>query len=100
MTNEQLDSLLTECKIGLGMQVNNDMIGEPEVTAFDGVLNQKIKLVISFMRRAGVPNEILESEDAVGVIVMGVGDIWSQNAGEVKYSPAYVSMVTQLALGG
>ena len=92
MTSEQLNALVTECKIGLGMQA--------EETAFDGVILQKVKTVLPFLRRAGVSEETLESEDAVGVIVMAVGDIWNQNAGEVKFSPAFISMATQLALGG
>lgn len=82
------DMLLTECKIGLGMQADSDV--------FDGVLRQKIIAVKSFMRRAGVSEFTLTSDDAVGVIVMGVGDIWSQEAGAIKFSPAFISMVTQL----
>ncbi len=92
MTNEQIDSLVTECKIGLGMQ--------EEEAAFDNVLRQKVKTVLPFLRRAGVSDETLASEDAIGVIVMGVGDIWNQEAGTVKFSPAYIAMASQLALGG
>lgn len=80
--------LLAECKAGLGLQ-------EVE-TAFDNVLNQKIATVKSFMKRAGVSEETLSSEDAIGVIVMGVGDIWNQEAGAVKFSPAFISMTAQL----
>lgn len=85
MTNVEL---IAECKIGLGIQESE--------TAFDNVLNQKITAVKSFMRRAGVSAETLESEDAVGVIVMGVGDIWNQEAGAIKFSPAFISMTAQL----
>ena len=92
MTGEQINSLVAECKIGLGMQ--------EEETAFDGVILQKVKTVLSFLRRAGVSEETLESEDAVGVIVMGVGDIWNQEAGSVKFSPAYISMASQLTYDG
>lgn len=84
--------LLTECKIGLGLPV--------EEHAFNSVLRQKITAVKTFLRRAGVSDEALDSEDAVGVIVMGVGDIWSQDAGAVKFSPVFISMASQLALGG
>lgn len=80
--------LLAECKAGLGLQ-------EAE-TAFDNVLNQKIATVKSFMKRAGVSEETLSSEDAIGVIVMGVGDIWNQEAGAVKFSPAFISLTAQL----
>lgn len=85
MTNEEL---LIECKIGLGIQ--------PEEAAFNDVLTQKLTAVKSFMRRAGVSTDTLDSEDAIGVLVMGVGDVWNQEAGTVKFSPAFISMVTQL----
>lgn len=85
-------ALVIECKKGLGMQTAPGL--------FDGVLTQKVKAIKSFMRRAGVSEETLASDDAVGVIVMGVGDIWNQEAGAVKFSPAFISMVSQLALGG
>lgn len=87
-----MTSLLAECKAGLGIQ--------EDTTAFDRVISQKITLVMSFMRRAGVSEETLASEDAVGVIVIGVGDIWSQEAGSVKFSPALITLISQLALGG
>ena len=92
MTDEQINNIVNECKISLGQQEDGD--------AFDNVLKQKVKTVLPFLRRAGVSDETLASEDAIGVIVMGVGDIWNQVAGEVKFSPAYISMATQLALGG
>lgn len=85
MTNAEL---LIECKTGLGIQEDS--------TAFDNVLNQKIIAVKSFMRRAGVSDETLASEDVIGVLVMGVGDIWNQEAGAVKFSPAFISMTAQL----
>ena len=92
MTEEQINNLVNECKTGLGIQ--------EDTTAFDGVILQKVKTVLPFLRRAGVSAETLESEDAIGVIVMGVGDIWNQEAGAVKFSPAFISMASQLALGG
>lgn len=79
--------LINECKIGLGYQEDTD-INKP--------IKQKITAVKSFMRRAGVSEETLSSEDAIGVIVMGVGDIWNQEAGAVKFSPAFISMIAQL----
>jgi hypothetical protein len=79
--------LINECKIGLGYQEDTDI---------NKSIKQKITAVKSFMRRAGVSEETLNSEDAIGVIVMGVGDIWNQEAGAVKFSPAFISMVAQL----
>lgn len=81
--------LLVECKNGLGMQ--------DEETAFNRVLIQKIVAVKSFMRRAGVSELTLTSEDAVGVIVLGVTDLWHVNSGEVKFSPVFYTLVNQLA---
>ena len=92
MTDEQINNLVTECKIALGMQ--------EEETAFDNVIKQKVKTALSFLRRAGVSADALASEDAVGVIVLGVGDIWSQDAGSVKFSPAFISMASQLTYDG
>lgn len=80
--------LLAECKTALGIQDTE--------TAFNSVINQKIKTVQAFLRGAGVSTDALTSEDAVGVIVLGVGDIWSQEAGAVKFSPAFISMASQL----
>lgn len=85
MTEQEL---INECKIGLGYQVD---------TPIDQPIKQKIATVKSFMKRAGVSEETLNSEDAVGTIVMGVGDIWNQEAGAVKFSPAFMMFVAQLA---
>ncbi len=84
-------NILAECKTGLGFQDETD--------AFDAVLSQKITTVKSFLRRAGVSEETLDSEDAIGVIVMGVGDIWNQEAGAVKFSPVFYTMANQLSYG-
>lgn len=84
--------LLEECKTALSIQDTE--------TSFDNVINQKIKAVQTFLRGAGVSEATLASEDAIGVIVMGVGDIWNQVAGSVRFSPAYISMVSQLTYDG
>lgn len=81
--------LLIECKNGLGMQLDSD--------AFDSPLTQKLIAVKSFMRRAGVSDETLASQDAVGTIVLGVTDLWNVNSGEVKFSPVFYTFVNQLA---
>jgi len=48
------------------------------------------------MKGAGVPVEKLSDDLAVGVIVMGVADIWEQSGGEVRFSPVFNTMLTQL----
>jgi hypothetical protein len=85
MTDEEL---LAECKKGLDIS--------PSATAFDGTLKQKILAVKSFMKRAGVPEENMNDDLAIGVIVMGVGDLWEIKSGEVKFSPAFTTLLTQL----
>jgi hypothetical protein len=80
--------LLNECKTGLGISL--------DTLAFDGLLNQKIKAVQSFMKNAGVSDTKMEDVLAVGVIVMGVADLWQTGGGEVKFSPAFQTIVNQL----
>jgi hypothetical protein len=85
MTNEEL---VVELKKSLGIQ--------QESTAFDGVLMQKIRAVIGFMKNAGVSDEALSSDSAVGAIMVGAADLWSQESGTVKFSPVFISMTAQL----
>jgi hypothetical protein len=84
--------LLIECKKGLGIQVGS--------TAFDGVLTQKLLAVKSYMKGAGVTDEAMADNLAVGVIVMGVADLWKVEGGEIKFSPAFYTLLSQLAIGG
>lgn len=88
MTNEEL---LTACKIGLQIDTEN--------TALDGILLQKILAVKSYMRGAGVTEDNMLDDLAVGVIVMGVADLWSLEGGGVKFSPAFHVLLAQLAVG-
>lgn len=87
MTNAEL---LIECKKGLNIQV--------DAIDFDGVLTQKLLAVKSFMRRAGVSEEAIVDDLAVGIIVMGVADLWNFGGGEIKFSPAFYTLLSQLAL--
>jgi hypothetical protein len=85
------DELLIECKKGLNIPV--------ESTAFDPTLTQKLLAVKLFMMNAGVSAENIQNDLAVGVIVMGVSDLWELKSGEVKFSPAFFTLVNQLTLG-
>lgn len=87
MTNEQI---LIECKIGLNIPVNS--------TAFDNILNQKLLAVKGYMQGAGVSEAAFDLDLAVGVIVMGVGDLWNVEGGETKFSPVFHTLLTQLAV--
>ena len=85
MTNEEL---LVECKKGLNISL--------DTTALDGILTQKILAIKSFMRNAGMPETRIDDDLAVGVIVMGVADIWELKGGEAKMSPAFYMFLNQL----
>lgn len=88
MTNEEL---LVECKKGLGIQV--------ESTDFDGVLTQKLLAVKAYMQGAGVTEEVMIGPLAVAVIVIGVADLWNMGGGDIKFSPVFNTLLTQLASG-
>jgi hypothetical protein len=88
VTDEQL---LAQCKIALDIQTAE--------TAFDNVLNQKLKAVKSFMIGAGVSTSMLGDDAAVEAVVLGVADIWNTESGEVKFSAVFNMLVTQLAAG-
>jgi hypothetical protein len=83
--------LLIECKKGLGQQVTG--------TDFNDVLTQKLLAVKSFMTSAGVTSTMMADDLAVGAIVMGVADLWNVEGGEIKFSPVFYSIVSQLAIG-
>ena len=83
--------LLIECKKGLNIPVS--------ATGFDGVLTQKLLAVKSFLSGAGVSLEMLDTDQAVGTIVIGVTDLWNLQGGEIKFSPAFYTLLTQLAIG-
>jgi hypothetical protein len=84
--------LLAACKAGLNIQASE--------TAFDDVLGQKITLIQGFLTGAGVSADVLGSDLAVPVIVLGVGDTWNLDAGELKFSPVFLMLVSQLAAKG
>jgi len=76
------------CKVGLGIQTGT--------TAFDDVIDQKVLLVQGYMLGAGVSAATMEGSQAVGVLVLGVGDLWELKPGEVKLSGAFNMALTQL----
>lgn len=50
-----------------------------------------------FMLDAGVPEKILESDAAIGVVARGVNDLWNYGMGSTSFSPYFYQRVTQLA---
>lgn len=85
------EELLSQCKIGLNIPIESD--------DFDATLKQKLFAVKAFMIGAGVTDEKLTNDLGVGVIVMGVSDIWDLKSGEVKFSPVFYTLLNQLASG-
>jgi hypothetical protein len=87
------DELLSECKKGLGISADS--------SAFDGLLKQKLLAVKTFMLNAGVPESKFDELDplAVGVIVMGVADLWELQGGNARFSPVFTTLLSQLTYG-
>lgn len=82
-------ALVEELKVALGIQ--------PGPGPFDAVLMQKVIAIVSFLQAAGASAETLASEAAIGAIVLGAGDLFNAQSGEVKFSPAFLTLATQLA---
>lgn len=87
MTN---DELLIECKKGLNISL--------ESVAFNGILTQKLTVVKAFMINAGVSIAKMDAnkELSIGIIVMGVADLWELQGGAVKFSSAFTTLLSQL----
>lgn len=79
--------LLKKVKIGLGIT------GEYQ----DETLQIYIDEVKAFMRSAGVLQTVIDSPEAVGVIMRGVADLWRLDSGSATLSEYFVQRVIQLA---
>ena len=53
--------------------------------------------VKAYMKDAGVPTEVIDSEASAGVIARGVTDLWNYNGGAGKLSDYFYQRVSQLA---
>lgn len=47
---------------------------------------------------AGVPDSVIDSDAAIGLIARGVADLWNMGAGEGKFSPVFRERLYQLQL--
>lgn len=65
---------------------------------FDEVLKLHIDEVKFYLKDAGVPEAVIDSEESVGVILRGVADLWSNGSGNVTFSKFFYDRATQLAL--
>ena len=86
MTNEMI---LSTCK--------KMLFGSDTGTFRDDLLNLYINEVIDFMKNAGVAENVIRADSTVGVIALGVNDLWNYQAGGVKLSEYFKTRVVQLA---
>lgn len=64
----------------------------------DDTLNVYIDEVKAYMKDAGVPESVVDSDTSAGVIARGVTDLWNYNGGAGKLSDYFYQRVSQLAL--
>ena len=78
--------------------VKTMLFGTATGTFRDDLLTAYIAEVKDFMLNAGVPSEAITAQTSVGVIALGVNDLWNYQAGGVRLSDYFKQRVTQLAL--
>lgn len=85
-----IDTLLTKVKTALLLEgdYHNDM------------LRVYINEVLDYMRSAGVPEDVLQSERVIGVVARGVTDLWNFGSGNGRLSEYYYQRVIQLVKWG
>lgn len=80
--------LVTKCKIALQIDTTtNDL---------DDLLSQHILAVNGFMSNAGVSDAQMNSDLGVGVIVLGVNELWNLEGTEAEFSKMFHMLLTQL----
>lgn len=83
MTDQEL---LAKVKIGIGIT------GAYQ----DETLLTYIEEVKNFLFDAGVPENIVNGSDSVGVITRGVSDLWNYGTGSAEFSPYFIQRAVQL----
>lgn len=76
--------------------VKQMLFGTANGTFRDELLTPYINEVKNFMLETGVKKDVIESEKSVGIIAIGVSDLWNYQAGGVKWSPYFTQRVIQL----
>ena len=80
--------ILTKVKSALGITGNYQ----------DATVNIYIDEVKAYMKDAGVPESVINSDVSAGVISRGVTDLWSYGTNDGKLSNYFYQRVSQLAL--
>lgn len=78
--------LLEKVKIGIGITG----------TYQDATLLTYINDIKNFLLDAGVPENIVNGSESVGIIARGVSDLWNYGAGSAEFSPYFIQRATQL----
>ena len=76
--------------------VKQMLFGTATGTFRDDLLTAYINEIKDFMRNAGVNESVIVSARSVGVIALGVSDLWNYQAGGVKLSEYFKQRVIQL----
>lgn len=76
--------------------VKQMLFGTDAGTFRDDLLTAYINEVKDFMKNAGVSESVISSDSAVGIIAIGVSDLWNYQAGGVKLSEYFTQRVIQL----
>jgi hypothetical protein len=77
--------------------VKQMLFGSDSGSFRDDMLNAYISEVMDFMKNAGVNDSTIQATASVGVIAIGVNDLWNYSAGGVKLSEYFKQRVIQLA---
>lgn len=83
-----IDELFNQSKEALGIYTNYQ----------DKQLKPYFNDVIAYLKSAGVSENKILSESAVGVVARGLSDLWSYGAGTAKLSQYFYERAAQLAL--
>ena len=78
--------------------VKTMLFGTATGTFRDNLILAYIAEIKDFMLNAGVPSDVITAQTSVGVIALGVNDLWNYQAGGVKLSDYFKQRVTQLAI--
>lgn len=85
-----VDTLLSKVKTAL--LIEGDYHNE--------MLKLYIEEVLDYMRSAGVPDDVLQSERIIGAVARGVTDLWNFGSGNGKLSEYFYQRVIQLVKWG
>ena len=81
------------------VKIKQGLFGSDNGTWRDDMLTVYIDEVKAFMRDAGVPTDVVDSEASVGCILIGVNDLWNYSGGGVKFSDYFHRRIIQLSTG-